>query len=173
MTLSPESRARYDALMEVVRNRMTVRAFDASARFASDVISDGPVYGQVNLLTATPYDDAGEMVAFGRPTGVAFFAVGAPVGEHGDWSARAAMNSGTASTTRAATGPVVVEATNPSAPRSGKPSTAVPVLPPPFSHLYYSKYAETLAEPHLLVKYAFRLKDADEEVGSSGPYIAY
>ncbi len=70
------------------------RAFDASARFASDVISDGPVYGQVNLLTATPYDDAGEMVAFGRPTGVAFFAVGAPVGEHGDWSARAAMNSG-------------------------------------------------------------------------------
>lgn len=70
------------------------RAFDASARFASDVIFDGPGYGQVNLLTATAYDDAGEMVAFGRPSGVAFFAVGAPVGEHGDWSARAAMNSG-------------------------------------------------------------------------------
>jgi hypothetical protein len=70
------------------------RAFDASARFASDVIFDGPLYGQVNLLTATAYDDAGEMVAFGRPTGVAFFSVGAPVGAHGDWSARAAMNSG-------------------------------------------------------------------------------
>ncbi len=70
------------------------RAFDASARFASDVIFDGPVYGQVNLLTATAYDDAGEMVDFGRPSGVAFFAVGAPVGEHADWSARAAMNSG-------------------------------------------------------------------------------
>lgn len=70
------------------------RAFDASARFASDVFFTGPVYGQVNLLTATAYDDAGEMVDFGRPTGVAFFAVGAPVGTHADWSARAAMNSG-------------------------------------------------------------------------------
>ncbi len=70
------------------------RAFDASARFASDVIFEGPVYGQVNLLTATAYDDAGEMVDFGRPSGVAFFAVGAPVGDHADWSARAAMNSG-------------------------------------------------------------------------------
>lgn len=70
------------------------RAFDASARFASDVFFAGPVYGQVNLLTATAYDDAGEMVDFGRPSGVAFFAVGAPVGTHADWSARAAMNSG-------------------------------------------------------------------------------
>jgi Carboxypeptidase regulatory-like domain/TonB dependent receptor len=70
------------------------RAFDASARFANDVFFAGPVYGQVNLLTATAYDDAGEMVDFGRPSGVAFFAVGAPVGAHADWSARAAMNSG-------------------------------------------------------------------------------
>lgn len=70
------------------------RAFDASARFASDVLFDGPLYGQVNLLTATAYDDAGEMVDFGRSSGVAFFAVGAAVGEHADWSARAAMNSG-------------------------------------------------------------------------------
>lgn len=70
------------------------RAFDASARFATDVFFDGPMYGQVNLLTATAYDDAGEMVAFGPASGVAFFAVGAPVGTHGDWSARAAMNGG-------------------------------------------------------------------------------
>lgn len=70
------------------------RAFDASARFANDVFFAGPVYGQVNLLSATAYDDAGEMVDFGRPSGVAFFAVGAPVGAHADWSARAAMNSG-------------------------------------------------------------------------------
>jgi hypothetical protein len=70
------------------------RAVDASARFASSVFPDWPLNGQVNLLTATAYDDAGEMVAFGTPSGVAFFAVGAPVGDHGDWSARAAMNSG-------------------------------------------------------------------------------
>lgn len=70
------------------------RAFDASARFANDVFFAGPAFGQVNLLSATAYDDAGEMVDFGRPSGVAFFAVGAPVGLHADWSARAAMNSG-------------------------------------------------------------------------------
>lgn len=70
------------------------RAVEASARFASSVFSDWPLNGQVNLLTATAYDDAGEMVDFGPASGVAFFAVGAPVGQHGDWSARAAMNSG-------------------------------------------------------------------------------
>lgn len=70
------------------------RAVDASARFATDVFFDGPVYGQVNFLTATAYDDAGEMVDFGPSSGVAFFAVGAPVGDRGDWSARAAMNGG-------------------------------------------------------------------------------
>ena len=59
-----------------------------------DVIFNGPVSGQVNLLTATAYDDAGEIVDFGPASGVAFFAVGAPVGEQGDWSARAAMNGG-------------------------------------------------------------------------------
>lgn len=70
------------------------RAVDASARFATSVFSDWPLNGQVNLLTATAYDDAGEMVDFGPASGVAFFALGAPVGQHGDWSARAAMNSG-------------------------------------------------------------------------------
>jgi hypothetical protein len=70
------------------------RAFDASARFAANVIDDWPLSGQVNFLTAAAYDDTGDMVAFGPPSGVAFFAVGAPVGDDGDWSARAAMNGG-------------------------------------------------------------------------------
>lgn len=70
------------------------RAFDASARFASNVFSDWPLSGQVNFLTATAYDDSDDMVTFGPASGVAFFAVGAPVGGHGDWSARAAMNGG-------------------------------------------------------------------------------
>lgn len=69
------------------------RAFDVSARLAANVMSDWPLTGQVNFLTATAYDDSGEMVAFGPPTGAAFFSVGAPVGEAGDWSARASMNS--------------------------------------------------------------------------------
>ncbi len=74
--------------------RVIGRAVEASARVASAAIADWPLYGQVNLLTATAYDDSGEFVAFGRPSGVAFFSVGAPVGAHADWSARAAMNSG-------------------------------------------------------------------------------
>jgi hypothetical protein len=70
------------------------RAFESSARLASSIFTEWPLYGQFNLLTATAYDDAGDLVAFGRPSGVAFFSVGAPAGAHGDWSARVAMNSG-------------------------------------------------------------------------------
>ncbi len=69
------------------------RAYDVSARLASSVLST-PFTGQVNLLTATAYDDSGEIVDFGPANGVAFFALGAPVGDQGDWSARAAMNGG-------------------------------------------------------------------------------
>jgi hypothetical protein len=43
-------------------------------------------------------------------------------------------------------------------------STA-PVLPPPFKQLYFSKYGAEQAEAHLLVKYAYRLKDQDETIG--------
>jgi hypothetical protein len=38
------------------------------------------------------------------------------------------------------------------------------MLPPPFKHNYYSKYGGELAEPHLLLKYAVRYKDAGESV---------
>ncbi|MGD9902930.1 MAG: TonB-dependent receptor [Vicinamibacterales bacterium] len=70
------------------------RAFESSARLASALFTDSPLYGQFNLLTATAYDDSGDLVMFGQPSGVAFLAVGAPVGRHGDWAARVAMNSG-------------------------------------------------------------------------------
>lgn len=70
------------------------RAVGSSARLASSLFTELPLYGQVNLLTATAYDDSGDLVAFGRSSGVAFFSVGAPVGQHADWTARAMMNSG-------------------------------------------------------------------------------
>jgi len=70
------------------------RAFESSARLASSLFTDSPLYGQFNLLTATAYDDSGDLVTFGQPSGIAFFAVGAPIGSHGDWNARVAMNSG-------------------------------------------------------------------------------
>jgi hypothetical protein len=44
-------------------------------------------------------------------------------------------------------------------------TTAPPVLPPPFRHNYFKKYGGELADPHLLVKYAVRYKDAEEAVG--------
>lgn len=44
-------------------------------------------------------------------------------------------------------------------------SSSAPVLPPPFKHLYFRKYGAAQAEPHLLVKYAYRLKDQDEVIG--------
>jgi len=50
------------------------------------------------------------------------------------------------------------------APAKDQVSTA-PVLPPPFKHLYFSKYGAEQAEPHLLIKYAYRLKDQDETIG--------
>ena len=43
--------------------------------------------------------------------------------------------------------------------------SSAPMLPPPFKHLYFSKYGAEQAEPHLLVKYAYRLKDQDEAIG--------
>jgi hypothetical protein len=70
------------------------RAFGSSARLASTMFTEWPLYGQFNLLTATAYDDAGDLVAFGQPSGVAFLSVGAPLNSHGDWAARVAMNSG-------------------------------------------------------------------------------
>ena len=74
--------------------RFLGRAVEHSARVATNAFTEWPLYGQVNLLTATAYDDSGEFVDFGRSSGVAFFSVGAPVGANADWSARAAMNSG-------------------------------------------------------------------------------
>ena len=54
-------------------------------------------------------------------------------------------------------------------PTSAAPSredvSAAPMLPAPFKHLYYSKYGAEQAEPHLLVKYAYRLKDQEESIG--------
>jgi hypothetical protein len=53
--------------------------------------------------------------------------------------------------------------------RSPKPGsaegTSAPVLPPPLRHNYLSRYGGQMADPHVLVKYAVRYKDAGESVG--------
>jgi hypothetical protein len=49
------------------------------------------------------------------------------------------------------------------APVSEHAATA-PVLPPPFRHYYLSRHGGSIAEPHVLVKYAARYKGSDESV---------
>jgi hypothetical protein len=56
-------------------------------------------------------------------------------------------------------------ATAPAPSRPAAPS-APPVLPEPLDHLYYSRYGGEMADPHLLVKYAMRLKGQPETVAT-------
>lgn len=68
------------------------RAFGTSARAAKSLFSDLSLGGQVNLLTTGAFDNPLQLLQLDRTSSVAFFSVGAPVGSHGDWSVRAAMN---------------------------------------------------------------------------------
>jgi hypothetical protein len=68
------------------------RAMGTSARAAKSLFSDISLGGQVNLLTTGAFDNPLQLLQLDRTSSVAFFSVGAPVGEHGDWNVRAAMN---------------------------------------------------------------------------------
>jgi outer membrane receptor protein involved in Fe transport len=68
------------------------RAMGTSARKATALFSDLSLGGQVNLLTTGAFDNPLQLLQLDRTSSVAFFSVGAPVGYHGDWNVRAAMN---------------------------------------------------------------------------------
>ena len=68
------------------------RAFGTSARAAKSLFTDLSLGGQVNLLTTGAFDNPLQLLQLDRTSSVAFFSVGAPVGSHGDWNVRAAMN---------------------------------------------------------------------------------
>lgn len=68
------------------------RAVGTSARKATALFSDLSLGGQVNLLTTGAFDNPLQLLQLDRTSSVAFFSVGAPVGSHGDWNVRAAMN---------------------------------------------------------------------------------
>jgi hypothetical protein len=70
------------------------RAVGSSARFAGALFTHSPLQGEVNLLTTGTFDGPGELFSTEHTRGVAFFSVGAPVGQHGDWTVRAALNQG-------------------------------------------------------------------------------
>ncbi len=68
------------------------RAVGSSAKAATALFSDLSIGGQVNLLTTGAFDNPLQLLQLDRTSSVAFFALGAPVGTHGDWAVRAAMN---------------------------------------------------------------------------------
>jgi hypothetical protein len=70
------------------------RAVGSSARAAGALFSALPLQGQVNLLTTGAFDNPFQLLQLERTRSVAFFAVGAPVGVHGDWTVKAALNQG-------------------------------------------------------------------------------
>jgi hypothetical protein len=70
------------------------RAVESSARMAGALFSHSPLQGQVNLLTTGAFDTPAELLQLERTRGVAFFSLGAPVGGHGDWTVKAALNHG-------------------------------------------------------------------------------
>jgi hypothetical protein len=74
--------------------QMIGRAFESSARMAGALFSHTPLQGQVNLLTTGAFDTPGDLLSTEQTRGVAFFSLGAPVGEHGDWTVKAALNQG-------------------------------------------------------------------------------
>lgn len=69
-------------------------AVGSSARLASSLFTNPSIQGQVNLLTTGAFDDPSELLQLDRTKSVTFFSVGAPVGDHGDWLVRAALNQG-------------------------------------------------------------------------------
>jgi hypothetical protein len=70
------------------------RAVGTSARAAGSLFSNLPLQGQVKLLTTGAFDNPFQLLQLERTRSVAYFAVGAPVGLHGDWTVKAALNQG-------------------------------------------------------------------------------
>ena len=78
------------------------RSFDRPSLFAVDGLSrlatnffTSPFSGQVNLLTTSSFDSPQQLFSSDNfAHGTAYFALGAPVGTHADWTARAALTQG-------------------------------------------------------------------------------
>ena len=71
------------------------RVTNSSVRMASNFFADTPFSGQVNLLTTGSFDSPQQLFTsdnFAHST--AYLALGAPVGEHADWTVRAALTQG-------------------------------------------------------------------------------
>ena len=71
------------------------RALGSSARLATNFFAGTPFSGQVNLLTTGSFDSPQQLFStdnFSRS--ITYLALGAPVGDSGDWTMRAALTQG-------------------------------------------------------------------------------
>ena len=65
-----------------------------SAQAATSFFADTHFSGQINVLTSSAISSSQGWLPDGLPRGIAYLAVGAPVGVHGDWRLRGAMSTG-------------------------------------------------------------------------------
>jgi hypothetical protein len=71
------------------------RSDGSPARLATNFFADTPFVGQVNLLTTGTFESPQQLFSPGNfAHNTAYLALGAPVGEHADWTARAALTQG-------------------------------------------------------------------------------
>ncbi len=71
------------------------RTVGSSARFASSFFAGTPFSGQLNLFTTGSVDAPQQMFTTDNLSrSIAYMALGAPVGEHADWTVRAALTQG-------------------------------------------------------------------------------
>jgi hypothetical protein len=65
-----------------------------SAQAATSFFADTHFSGQINVLTSTAVSSSQGWLPDELPRGIAYLAVGAPVGTHGDWRLRGALSTG-------------------------------------------------------------------------------
>ncbi len=71
------------------------RAVSSPARLATNFFAGTPFSGQVNLLTTGSFDSPQQLFSADNFShNIAYLALGAPVGEHADWTVRAALTQG-------------------------------------------------------------------------------
>ena len=78
-----------------VRDGFGSHSFGSPAQLAANFFAGTPFSGQVNLLTTGSFDTPQQLFStdnFARS--IAYLALGAPVGEHADWTVRAALTQG-------------------------------------------------------------------------------
>jgi hypothetical protein len=71
------------------------QAVESSAHLATSLLAGTAFSGQVNLLTAGSFDTSQQLFSPNNlSSSIAYLAVGAPVGDRADWTARAALTQG-------------------------------------------------------------------------------